>query len=470
MTRLAALLVAALAVPLSGCPKDQTGCTRTVAAAAGPGDERLLFPAGIGDLWAYRVDDAGTAYRVRVEASGPASAGGRAGVRLTEIGMGPLAPAGSTATVAVEPGGVTVLESAELEGLAPGLSALVGPRLLLRFPVTAGDTFTSLDCQGLVAGSLDGDGRDDPIDLRAVVTVVGEAPVATPDYAGPAVLVETRLDVAVRSSAVGAVSFTSRQQDWYAPGLGLVRSSEVASATGLPDATTVRTLYAWQLGAERHEPVTSPIPLAAGAVVAGEVARDGWQSYRVTAPAGAPLVIGLLAQSGPLGLGGGGPVGQGLTCGQPQPPTTGAVQCLVTAGEEVLVDVDGGGLTGASATYAVLAAPRPSVAVPDTESVTFARGEVVVGQVSTRGASSYTVTGLTPGVPVEVALFRVSGQAELRPGLGVPPDQFDPTCWLASSQDESRQCLLTATDVTGSFRVEAGSLDRDGASYLLAAW
>lgn len=468
MTRLIALVVAALS--LAGCPADRSRCIRAEPAATGPGDTLALFPVATGDMWAYRVDEAGTLRRARVEVTGPASVGGRAGVRLAETTMGAPSPASGAATVAVEPGGVSVLESGELDDLAPGLDALAGPRLLLRFPVTAGDTFTSLDCQGLAAGDLDGDGRPDPIDVRSVVTVAGEEAVTLEAGSWQAIRVDTRLDVTVHSTLAGAITLVDLQQDWYVPGLGLVRSTEATSVAGDPPATATRELYAWSVGGDTVGPVTRPLDLPLGVLTAGEVAREGWQVHRAVAPAGAPLVLGLLAQSGPIGTGGasGPTAAPWWSCYDP--PSLDALQCLVPAGAgEVAFEVDGGALVDPSATYAVVAAPQPSVVAPANEAATFARGEVVPGQVATRGTSSYTVTGLTPGVPVTVAMLGGTGAADLRPAPGQP---LPPECWLRSWSvlPVAESCPLTPTGDTASFTVQSGPLERVGAAYLLVVW
>jgi len=182
MSRATTALLSALTALLAACSSGHGGatCRRAEAPATGPGDATGLFPAAPGDLWAYRVTDETGTWRTRVKVAGPATAGGRAGVRFLDEPLGTTAHPRAEALLSVGPGGVTVLESGEWDDFSPGLRALIGPRLLLRFPVTAGDVFVALDCTSLDAGSLDGDAAADPVDLRSEVEVVFHGLAPTP--------------------------------------------------------------------------------------------------------------------------------------------------------------------------------------------------------------------------------------------------------------------------------------------------
>jgi hypothetical protein len=239
---------------------------------------------------------------------------------------------------------------------------------------------------------------------------------------------------------------------------------------GTVSQSTARELYAWSVGGEGHL-VAPARALAPGGVEEGRLLPDLWQTFRLAAPAGPTMAVALLAPDAPLGLGGADPaLPPAWSC--PTATTLGASQCLVPGGAgEVALDVDAGGLLLASARYGLAAAPQPAVAAPQSETRTLAPGLVTAGQVGTRGRSHYTVTGLTPGVPVTVVLFGGTAAADLRPPTLVPPDPQEP-CWLAwtSVAPIAESCTVTPAGDTLGFDVESGPLERAGAAYLLVAW
>jgi hypothetical protein len=70
-----------------------------------------------------------------------------------------------------------------------------------------------------------------------------------------------------------------------------------------------------------------------------------------------------------------------------------------------------------------------------------------------------------------VALLGGTGAADLRWAPGLPPDPLD-TCWIdwSSVLPAAEQCTRVAAGDTFTFGVEAGSLERLGATYLVTAW
>jgi hypothetical protein len=100
------------------------------------------------------------------------------------------------------------------------------PYLSDRFPFGTGASFEEIDRKGLDFGrDLDGDGKNEKIDILSIVTVLGFESVSVP--AGPfqdcAKVETTRTFTAIASSNGATVSLLVTQTTWYAPGVGPVK-------------------------------------------------------------------------------------------------------------------------------------------------------------------------------------------------------------------------------------------------------
>jgi methionine-rich copper-binding protein CopC len=149
------------------------------------------------------------------------------------------------------------------------LTAALGPIELLRFGALAGQTLVLLD--RTVSVDVDGDGRPDGVDFHLESTFIGyeSVTVAAGTFAGSA-HVRSVARVTARLSSRGGASTTSTltSDDWYAPGVGPVRSQGSTVTNGTVAPTEAEEVYAYGVGTRRSESVaptlTSALP-AAGA-------------------------------------------------------------------------------------------------------------------------------------------------------------------------------------------------------------
>lgn len=281
------LAVAALLVA-GGCSKGGDGtpapsCTRwTPGTAAGPGDALGYFPLAPRDRWSVRAVDAWES----LEVSGTRPVLGYDARVLAAFDLDTRARLGEVYR-AVDDHGLV-----ELGNDDPGdaLTPLIVPAYVARFPIVVGDAFTSVDCKDLDYGEdLDGDGKNERMDVRLVVTVGAVEPVTTPIATfGEAARIEQRLALTVRATSVpDQVTLEALARDWYAPGVGLVREVvEIPVGTPAPAVELVGyavgdvakgLLARRDIAASLRGPYASA-PLGGGFLVAGSALRA------VTAP------------------------------------------------------------------------------------------------------------------------------------------------------------------------------------------
>jgi hypothetical protein len=137
---------------------------------------------------------------------------------------------------------------------ASPLMRAIGPLDVMHFPLVRGDRFVQVDTTVDSGVDVDGDGRTDPLTVRSVVTMVGfeftrvEAGV----YPRTAHL-RTEIVQTLAGTAGGAPStLTATLDDWYAPGVGLVRSRGLYRE-GEAVQNTSQTLLAYRLSGRRSD-------------------------------------------------------------------------------------------------------------------------------------------------------------------------------------------------------------------------
>jgi hypothetical protein len=136
---------------------------------------------------------------------------------------------------------------------ADELASKIGAYDLIRFPLDPGRRFRQL--QKTIGIDLNADGRADQVTAHSEVSVIAVEDVTTP--AGrfdAAVRVRTVVDLETRitgSSLVGRATITT--DDWYAPGVGLVRSLSVTVSGGQELERILDEVAAYGVGDRRSD-------------------------------------------------------------------------------------------------------------------------------------------------------------------------------------------------------------------------
>lgn len=111
------------------------------------------------------------------------------------------------------------------------------PYMTLRFPLHAGATFESVNKTGLSYGDLDSDGKNELADVLVQVKVVSFESVSVP--AGTfdnSAKIETKITLTVTVSSTGTkLTVIGTQTDWYAPGVGQVKSQYQIDGQGISE-------------------------------------------------------------------------------------------------------------------------------------------------------------------------------------------------------------------------------------------
>jgi hypothetical protein len=214
-----------------------SGPTGLVPAAPTPGallyaEASALRPLRAGSRWAYRTVDytLGSFGQNTVKQTAAAASGS-----VQEIDSS--APT-DVSTVSVDAAGNIVL-AAQLQ-LFPDSSRVPINAIELKAAVRANEQVVMFDQRIANSGiDVDGDGRQDQVDLAIWRRVVGNEDIALPDLVGAmtALRVDTFVTVRVTPSAGSAPQTASQQAStWYAPGIGVVRSATPGTA-GRPHDT-----------------------------------------------------------------------------------------------------------------------------------------------------------------------------------------------------------------------------------------
>jgi hypothetical protein len=225
--RFSSILVAG-ALVLAGCPggsKKEAACRLARPATNGPGDVSNHFPVTTGSSWFYQARSSGPGApppsRSRVEVTGVRQVDGATVAVFSAV---PLDGQGTASEALLEkgPGGLVIHAGPEVGRPASQLY----PQLLVPFPLVAGTSLEQVSCTGLDSGSdLDGDGRNERLDARGTVKVVGEESVTTPAGTFTAMRVDLQLTLTLRGSLGQTATTEGTESDWLAPGVGLVRST-----------------------------------------------------------------------------------------------------------------------------------------------------------------------------------------------------------------------------------------------------
>lgn len=202
------------------------------------------FTFAIGDRW--RALDGGVTYTTRVTRQDGA------GLVLQQVGED-----GSVDETVLErsENGVSLVPAAS----ADAITAAVGRYDIVRFPLRTGTSYTAVD-RTLSTFDLDSDGRADTLQVRVQVSVVGferiTVPAGTFDNALRLRTVITQ--TAVLSAGARTVRVTGTSDDWYASGVGPVRSLLVVSGDG-GTQTNEEVLVDYRVGSLSNDTVAPSV-------------------------------------------------------------------------------------------------------------------------------------------------------------------------------------------------------------------
>tara|TARA_B100001105_G_scaffold99628_1_gene79678 strand:+ start:463 stop:2412 length:1950 start_codon:yes stop_codon:yes gene_type:complete len=254
------LLAACLA--LSACGGGGGGSTGGGGTSPGPATSGLLPAApALGttletDVGRLRVLRAGSTWRytgvVRVAGALPTAYTNvvthvAAGTGVTESATNALDSGMDSRPVRIEAGAVKLTLPLNDFGVARSIDFVE-----LRAPVRVGDQVTQIDERVAEAiEDLDGDGKREGLDIAIWTRVIGEESIDLLHRPGlRAIRLDTSIAVRLRPTAVGSPAqptVVSVQRNWYAAGVGLVRTeSETPSAAAPGSADTiVEELESW---------------------------------------------------------------------------------------------------------------------------------------------------------------------------------------------------------------------------------
>jgi hypothetical protein len=247
------LASAAMVVQLVGCSGGGGGsCRRSAPSTSGPGDVSNYFPLSVGSRWTYETLDTSNPYstqrsRWSVEVTGTRPTGsGTAVVFVATPADGTSPP--EEALFASGPSGVTEFAT-PTDG--PPLDQIY-PFQVITFPLEAGSAFEQFSCSGLNYGQdVDGDFRNEVLDARSTVTVVGEETVLVPAGNFVAMRVDTLVTMTLHATRGQTQTVSGTQSVWYVPGVGRVRSSSTMSNGGYATQSSEETLLGYDVEGRR---------------------------------------------------------------------------------------------------------------------------------------------------------------------------------------------------------------------------
>lgn len=204
-----------------------------------------VYPLAAGDRRTWRVSSGSQMGGLRSERAGEA-------VQLEGQAAWPVrSEDGEVEYFARTATGVLSVPGAGADPLAKAL----GPVELLRFGQVAGTTAELL--KRTLTIDLNGDGRADSVDILIESTFSGYESVTTAAGSFPAaarLLTVARITTRVTGNAnIGSLIVSA--EEWFAPGIGPVRSVTTTTSTAQPTETETEELLAYGIGIKRSETV-----------------------------------------------------------------------------------------------------------------------------------------------------------------------------------------------------------------------
>lgn len=463
-THLARMLAMAMVALLTACGGAGGGGSSSPGGGGGVTLSGDVYPLSAGDRRSWRLSAGGPSGGLRHErADAAVSLGGTQAIPLRGEG-GEVEYLQRTAT------GVTSLPG-------PGSDALsiaVGPVEVLRFGTAVGDTVRLFD--RALTFDLDADGRPDSVELRVDSSFVGIEAVTTAAGSFPdAARVRTVVRSVVRvNGQAGSTTITVTSDDWYASGVGPVRSTTTTVSDGVPPQTDSEEVIAYGVGGRRSESIA---PTLLTSTPAADASHSNSQPVTLVFSE----TLDPLSLDGPTGLLFVNAAGQGVPASRsidstgaqitlfPQPQLADGRYEMRSGGS--VTDLAGNLLpTSARAFFVDTRGPRVVASVPANDS-----NEAPL--TGTLRLSFDEPVFAVPGRPVQLRVIIFPGFGE---GVLLPAEVQgrDVVATLATPLERNREYLLQVasplTDASGNppsgdavsvrFRTEPGTLARPTAS------
>lgn len=158
---------------------------------------------------------------------------------------------------------------------------------LLHFPLVTGESFLAYDWQGVDIGAdHDGDGINESLDEKLIVTVVGREAMTTLQGIRYTATRVTSLRTSVLTYSQGSPSTTeTRTDEWLVDGIGVVRrlvaTTDIVPG-GLPYTQKMSyDLVRYNVGGHRSELQAPQVDTSLRAPAPGSVTNDAWLQVRV---------------------------------------------------------------------------------------------------------------------------------------------------------------------------------------------
>lgn len=241
-------LVALLSVGLTACGGGGGNDASTSTQGATPSNQaqavdNAYFPLHAGDRWLYQLTSTGGSmhYQIAVGDSSTASGPARTALLTTALD-GTLLDDTSYASTSE---GVTAFPAA-----SDDYGQAIGPYFVLQQQsLQPGTAFTQVDKTVDGGADVDGDGLNETVVVRSVVEVVDRngLTVAAARFVETLHLRTTAIETVRYSRTNTQAAYKTVQDDWYAPGVGLIRSDNVQSTNGFILSSTVSELKAYRV-------------------------------------------------------------------------------------------------------------------------------------------------------------------------------------------------------------------------------
>lgn len=240
--------------------------TNVGQTSQGPGDQGNHFPANVGSAWGYRSTRSETGGPMTTFNTGRTISGSRLVAGITETVVYETNPSNSGIPeedyLVKDGAGVARRGTSDsTDFLTPQLA----PYHEIRFPLQKGKTFEQLNKVGLTfPEDVDGDGRNEIVNIISTTQVVGFEMVTTPVGSFPnAARIETQLSTTVLLSGGGSVPVSGVETWWLVPNIGLVKRTTTAQALGITQ-TDSEELISYSVGGHNEGTGTSALNIAQG--------------------------------------------------------------------------------------------------------------------------------------------------------------------------------------------------------------